>query len=279
MDEELLHDRVRWVRDGTVARIELASPGTRNALDGAMALGLHEAAARLVEGAADGTLRVAVLTAQGPVFSVGGDLRWFAGAPDPSERIAETAALLHETLHTLARVSLPVVSVVHGTVAGGGIGIALGADIVLAGRAAKLRVAYTAAGLSPDCGVSWLLARRVGLARALDLALTNRVVTAAELREWGLVSRVVEQESLADEAEEAVRTLAGGSAPALAATKRLLREAGEPPRELEARLGAEAASIADLLRGPDGREGLSAFLDKRAPVFRSPAPTEEVRHP
>ncbi|MFJ6423926.1 enoyl-CoA hydratase/isomerase family protein [Streptomyces hydrogenans] len=279
MDEELLHDRVRWVRDGTVARIELASPGTRNALDGAMALGLHEAAARLVEGAADGTLRVAVLTAQGPVFSVGGDLRWFADAPDPAERIAETAALLHETLHTLARVPLPVVSVVHGTVAGGGIGIALGADIVLAGSAAKLRVAYTAAGLSPDCGVSWLLARRVGLARALDLALTNRVVTAEELREWGLVSRVVEQESLADEAEEAVRILAGGSTPALAATKRLLREAGEPPRELAARLGAEAASIADLLRGPDGREGLSAFLDKRVPVFASPAPTEEASHP
>ena len=153
-----------------------------------------------------GGLRVAVLIAQGPVFSVGGDLRWFADTPEPSERIAETAALLHETLHTLARLPLPVVSVVHGPVAGGGIGIALGADIVLVGSAAKLRVAYTAAALSPDCGVSWLLARRIGLARALDLALTNRVVTAAELREWGLVSRVVEQEFLTDEAEEAVST-------------------------------------------------------------------------
>ncbi|MEI7029336.1 hypothetical protein [Streptomyces pratensis] len=77
------------------------------------------------------------------------------------------------------------------------------------------------------------------------------------------------QQSLADEAEEAeeaeetVRVPADGSAPALAATKRLLREAGEPPRDLEARLGAETVSIADLLRGPDGHEGLSAFLDKR----------------
>ncbi|MFE7581453.1 enoyl-CoA hydratase/isomerase family protein [Streptomyces gardneri] len=270
MPEELLYGRVRWVRDGAVARIELASPDTRNALDGDMTLGLREASARLAAGADDGTLRVAVLTAQGPVFSVGGDLRWFAEAPDPSARIAETATLLHETLHTLAQLPLPVVSVVHGTVAGGGIGIALGADIVFAGTSAKLRVAYTAAGLSPDCGVSWLLARRIGQARALDLALTNRMVTAEELRQWGLVSRVVAQELLADKAEKAVQTLASGSAPALAVTKRLLREAGEPPTAFRSHLDAEAASIADLLRGPDGREGLSAFLGKRAPVFIPP---------
>jgi 2-(1,2-epoxy-1,2-dihydrophenyl)acetyl-CoA isomerase len=149
---------------------------------------------------------------------------------------------------------------------------------VLADSAVKLRVAYTAAGLSPDCGVSWLLARRIGLARALDLALTNRVGTAAELREWGLVSRVVEQEFLTDEAEEAVQVLASSSVPALAATKRLLREAGEPSTAFAVRLSAEAASIAHLLRGPDGREGLSAFLDKRGPVVTSPAPTEEVSH-
>ncbi|MFC8009014.1 enoyl-CoA hydratase/isomerase family protein [Streptomyces cinereoruber] len=222
MNEELLRDRVRWVRDGAVARIELASPGTRNALDGDMALALHEAASRLVAGAAEGSLRVAILTAQGPVFSVGGDLLWFAAAPDPSRRIAETATLLHETLHILAQVPLPVVSVLHGTVAGGGIGIALGADIVLAGDDAKLRVAYTAAGLSPDCGVSWFLARRIGQTQALDLALTNRMA-----------------------------------------------DAEEPSLAFKAHLDAEAASITDLLKGPDGREDLSAFLEKRAPLFTS----------
>lgn len=274
-EEELLHDRVRWVRDGTVARIELASPGTRNALDGAMALGIHEAAAWLVEGTADDTLHVAVLTAQGPVFSVGGDVRWFADASGPSERIAETVTLLHETLHTLARVPARRERV-HGTVAGGGIGIGLGADIVLAGSAAKLRVAYTAAGLSSEYGVSGLLTRRIGLARVLDLALTNRVVTAAERREGGLVNRVVEQEFLADEAAEAVQVLASGSAPALAATKRLLRRAGEPSTAFATRLSAETALIARLVRGPDGREGLSAFPDQRAPVFTSPAPADEV---
>ncbi|MFE5896942.1 enoyl-CoA hydratase/isomerase family protein [Streptomyces sp. NPDC056488] len=269
MNEELLRDRIRWVRDGAVARIELASPATRNALDGDMALALREVAARLAEGTAGENLRVALLTAQGPLFSVGGDLRWFAAAPDPSQRIAETATLLHETLHILAHIPLPVVSVLHGTVAGGGIGIALGADIVLAGSTAKLRVAYTAAGLSPDCGVSWFLARRIGQARALDLALTNRVVAAEELHQWGLVSRVVAQETLMNEAEEVVRTLVTGSAPALAATKQLLRDAGEPPPVFKARLDAEATSIANLLKGSDGREGLRAFLEKRAPLFSS----------
>ncbi|KYG52325.1 hypothetical protein AWI43_24035 [Streptomyces sp. WAC04657] len=234
-----------------------------------MALALHEAASRLVAGAAEGSLRVAILTAQGPVFSVGGDLLWFAAAPDPSRRIAETATLLHETLHILAQVPLPVVSVLHGTVAGGGIGIALGADIVLAGDDAKLRVAYTAAGLSPDCGVSWFLARRIGQTQALDLALTNRMADAEELRQWGLVSRVVAQKTLTDEAEEVVQALATGSAPAFAATKRLLRDAGEPSSAFKAQLNAEAASITDLLKGPDGREGLSAFLEKRAPLFTS----------
>ncbi|MFG3055469.1 enoyl-CoA hydratase/isomerase family protein [Kitasatospora sp. NPDC048239] len=270
MSEELLHHRVRWVRDGAIARIELASPDTRNALDGNMALGLREATARLLAGAADGTLRATLLTAQGPVFSVGGDLRWFADTPDPSGRIGETAAILHEALNTLAHIPLPVVSAVHGTVAGGGIGIALSADIVLVGSAARLRVAYTAAGLSPDCGVSWFLARRIGLARALDLALTNRIVTADELHRWGLVSRVVAQEALAREAEEVVRLLAKGSAPAIAATKRVLRAASEPPSGLKTQLEAEAISIAELLGGPDGREGLSAFLSKRTPVFTTP---------
>ncbi|MGW8360904.1 enoyl-CoA hydratase/isomerase family protein [Streptomyces wedmorensis] len=147
---------------------------------------------------------------QAPTHVVGGDLRWFADAPRPWERVAETADLLHETLYTFAQVPLPVVSVVHGTVAGGGMGIALSGDIILVGSDAKLRVAYTAAGLSPDCGVSWLLARRMGLPQALDLALTNRLVTAEELRQWGLVSRVVAQESLAAEAEETVQALASG---------------------------------------------------------------------
>lgn len=268
---ELLYDRVRWIQDGAIARIELAHPAAGNALDGAMARGLLEAATRVSAGAADGSLRVAVLSAEGPVFSVGGNLRWFAEAEDRGEKIAETARLLHDALRSLAGAPLPVVSVVHGTVAGGGIGIALAGDIVLFGSGAKLRVAYTAAGLSPDCGTSWALTRRLGLARALDLALTNRVVTAAELEQWGLVSRVVAQEALVEEADRVVQLLAAGSAPALAATKQLLREADEQAATFDAQLDAEADFISALMAGPDGHEGVDAFIAKRTPVFAASA--------
>jgi 2-(1,2-epoxy-1,2-dihydrophenyl)acetyl-CoA isomerase len=161
------------------------------------------------------------------------------------------------------------VSVVQGVVAGGGIGVALAADVVLMARRARLRVAYTAAGLSPDCGVPAALARALGPARAMDLALTNRTLTAEEAAQWGLVSRAVDDDELEQVADGVVQQLADGPHEALVATRRLVRDAARLDGDAawRAHLDAEAVSIAHLAGTADGREGVAAFLAKRPPRF------------
>jgi 2-(1,2-epoxy-1,2-dihydrophenyl)acetyl-CoA isomerase len=260
-----LRERVRWDLDEGVARITLARPDAGNALDVAMAEGIREAAERVERGAADGSVRVALLAAEGKLFCVGGDLREFAGAEQRNVPVATVANELHRAILILRRTPVPVVSVVHSTVAGGGIGVALAADIVLIANDAKIRLAYTAAGLSPDCGATWMLSHRLGPARALDLALTNRVLTGAEAAEWGLVSRAVPADRLSTVAEQLVEEFRIGPTAAFAATKALVEAA--PSRTLAEQLDAEASSIAGLVIGPDSRGRVDAFLARRAPVL------------
>ncbi|MCU1691130.1 MAG: echA14 [Frankiales bacterium] len=262
---DLLHDRVRLVLDGPLARVTLARPGAGNGLDLAMAHGVREAVTRACAAVDAGTARVVVLAAEGPMFCVGGDLVEIDGVPDRSSHLAEIAAGLHDGIRMLAACPAPVVSVIGGTAAGGGLGLALSGDVVLAAETAVLTMAYTAAGLSPDCGTSWYLARRLGSARALDMALTNRRVTGAEAAEWGLVSRAVPREELDEAATTLALSLARGPRASLAETKRVVRAA--ELAALEAHLDDEAAGISRLVGEPDGIEGVTAFLAKRKPVF------------
>jgi 2-(1,2-epoxy-1,2-dihydrophenyl)acetyl-CoA isomerase len=260
--QQLLRERVRLAVDGSVGTISLARPGAGNALDLDMTVALREAAHRLTS--YDG-LRVVRLDADGRAFCVGGDLREFAGAGDPSAHVAEVAAAAHDALTVLRELPVPVVSVVQGVAAGGGVGLALVANLVLMARSATLRVAYTAAGLSPDCGVTLALGRALGPARAMDLALTNRALSAEQAEGWGLVSRVVDDGALGQEADAVVQLLATGAHEALRATKDLVRSGVDA--DWRGHLDAEAASIARLAGTPDGREGVAAFLQKRPPRF------------
>lgn len=262
MTEHVLHDRVRLSLDGGVGRLTLARPAAGNALDAAMGAALREAGQRLQ---AYDALRVVRVDAEGRVFCVGGDLREFAGAADPTAHVAELATAVHDGLTALHELPVPVVSVVQGVAAGGGVGVALVADVVLMARSATLRVAYTAAGLSPDCGVTLALARALGPARAMDLALTNRALSAEQAEQWGLVSRAVDDDALDAEADALVQLLATGPRKAFATTRDLVRAAAHA--DWRAHLDAEAGAIAHLAGTPDGREGVAAFLEKRPPRF------------
>jgi len=125
--------------------------------------------------------------------------------------------------------------------------------------------AYTGVGLTPDAGCTFLLPRVVGYKRAMELFLTNRVLDAQQALDWGLVNQVVEDESLAETAAALAARLAAGPAGAFGAVKRLLAEA-EPG--FEAQLARESRSIASRGMTAEGREGIAAFLEKRAPRFR-----------
>jgi len=164
----------------------------------------------------------------------------------------------------LRALEAPVITAIRGACAGAGIGFALAGDIVLAGSDARFRVAYTGAGLSPDCGVSWALTRTVGSARAADLILTNRLLDAEQAERYGLLSRVAEGD-VVTEAFALAETLASGPRGAFAKSVRLVRDAGETP--LVHHLDAEASGISVLAETPEGQEGIRAFLERRRPDF------------
>lgn len=260
----LTHERIAFESDGAVARITLDRPQHGNAFDLPMAEGFLEAAERVHDACTTG-LRVAVLDAEGPMFCVGGDLQSFATAEDRSALMDQVTSTAHRAIELLTTAPVPVVTIVQGTAAGGGIGIVLTGDIVIAADTAKFKMAYTAAGLSPDFGSTWRLARDLGLARALDLTLTNRVFTAAEAQSWGLISRAVAPDTLPQEAESVIEQLAAGPTRALATSKHLLRTSTD--HDFTTQLNLEAAAITTLVGEPAAHEGIDAFLTRRTPQF------------
>ncbi|OKJ95575.1 enoyl-CoA hydratase/isomerase family protein [Amycolatopsis sp. CB00013] len=243
-----------------VARIGLAVPERKNAIDLELATALAEAVSTV---AAMPDLGATVLYAEGDSFCVGGDLRTFADTTTPGALVGKVAHAAHAAIRGLRALKMPVISAVQGACAGGGLGIALAADIVIAGSDARFRTAYTAAGLSPDGGVSWILTRTLGPARAADLILTNRQLDAGTAERYGLVSRVTDNPL--DDACKLAHSLARGPRQALAASARLVREA--PTTTLEPYLDNEARQIAALADTAEGSEGITAFLEHRPADF------------
>ena len=245
-----------------LATITLARPEVGNAIDLAMARELDEVTTAWAD---DPAVRAVLLQAEGRSFCVGGDLKTFAACEDLPALLTEITRHLHAALARLAGMAVPVVAAVQGSAAGGGVGVATTADLVLVGTSTRFVLAFTAIGLSPDSSSTWSLPRTVGLRRALDLALTNRVLGAQEAVAEGLATRVVADDALADEALALAGRLAAGPTGALGATKRLLRES--LGNDLETQLALETASLAAAGGTPDAREGIAAFLEKRAPEF------------
>lgn len=243
-----------------IARITLVDGDRGNPIHTDQVAELHHAVRRAgVDGA-----KVILLASTGRFFCVGGDLAAFGDQADVAGYIDDLAEQLHRTVSDLVRSPAVVVSVVQGPAAGAGFPLAAAADIVLAGRKAKFSLGYTKVGLSVDGGTS-LLVNSLGLHRTLRLALLNDVMDAEEALAAGLVSRLYENDELAEAADALANSLAAGPAGAAAATKRLLREAAEPAPERALR--AETISIRERAAEADGREGVKAFLEKRAPQF------------
>ncbi len=248
---------------GGIARITLNRPDAANGLTLTMCEEIYEAAVICDQ---DPAIRCVLLTGNGRMFCAGGDLKFFEQA---GENIGATATKMTHKLHAaialFSRMDAPVVVAVNGTAAGGGLSIAVSGDIVMSAESAKFAVAYTAAALSPDGSSTWFLPRLIGLRRARELMLTNRVLTAAEAEAYGMIDRVVADEDLMDEAEAQARRFAEGPTGAYGCVKRLLH--GTFAESLEGQMELESRTIAAQLKTPDAREGLAAFIAKRKPVF------------
>lgn len=251
---------VRVVRhpDGVV-ELMLDDPGRGNALDLPTAEALRDATAEVAADPGGAVL----LRAAGATFCVGGDLRAFAGrGEETGAYVHAVATAAHAAVRTLYELPVPLVTAVRGAAAGGGIGLALVGDIVLAARSARFRLAYTAMGLTPDCGATWLLPRLVGPRLATDLVLTNRVLTGEDAERFGLVTRAVAEDDVDEAAYRTAAELAGGAGEALRAAKRLLRDRGAE-EGLGRHLDEEARLIADLAGSREAQARMTSFLTAR----------------
>jgi 2-(1,2-epoxy-1,2-dihydrophenyl)acetyl-CoA isomerase len=253
--------RLDVVIDGSVARICLIRPDAANTIDLAFAQEFEAAAKACTRG----RIRVVLVTAVGRQFCAGGDLKSFVDKPDLGSHLEKVTRHLHAGIATLVEMDAPVVMAVQGAVAGAGLGLVCAADIVVAGESATFVMAYTRLGLTPDGSSSWYLPQHVGLRRALDLTLTNRVLSADEALAWGVISRLVADDQVLVEAEAIVELLAAGPTAAYGASARLLRSA--LGNTLEAHLRAETANLAKRARAADGLEGIRAFLERRGAIF------------
>ncbi len=246
-----------------VARLTLDRPEA-NALDLDLARALMQAAMRCDH---DPEVRAVLLTGAGRFFCAGGDLRAMTGygAALPTG-LKELTVYLHAAVSHFVRMRAPLVIAVNGAAAGAGMSLAAAGDLVLAAESATFTMAYTAAGLVPDGAATWLLPRLIGLRRTQELMLTNRRLTAPEAHAWGLVTRVVADDRLADEAATLAASIARGPTVAFGGVKRLLCESFAGG--LESRMEAEGRGIAAVAGTTDGREGIAAFLERRRPTFR-----------
>jgi 2-(1,2-epoxy-1,2-dihydrophenyl)acetyl-CoA isomerase len=247
--------------DGDVWRITLDRPEAGNALDPRLAEELKAAFRERPEGT-----RAILLLGNGERFCVGGDVQTFAHADDPGAFVGQLAHDWHEVIRLVLTCPVPVLAGVHGAVAGAAIGLVGACDVVVCARSTRIRPAYGAIGLSPDGGTSWALTRALGAPRAHDLMLTNGTLTAAEAHMFGLVARLVEDEDVHAEAVALAHQVAAGPVRAMVRTRSLVRQAAV--RSLDEQLDAEAELIAESAADPEGREGVRAFVEKRAPDFR-----------
>ena len=215
----------------------------------------------------DPAIRAVVLTGSGRMFCVGGGLKDFAAEGDNvTSHLKLVTQLFHGAISKFNRMSSPVIAAINGTAAGGGLSLALTADLAISAQSAKFTMAYTNAGLPPDGSSSFYLARIVGMRRAKEMALLNTVLSAEQALDWGLVNRVVPDEELLNAALEMARRLAKGSNVAYGEAKRLILSGAT--EGLEAQMELESRAISTLAGGPDGREGVAAFIEKRKPEFK-----------
>ena len=211
--------------------------------------------------------RSLIVTANGKMFNAGGDLREFDNPPGgrQDEHLSRVASDLHNAIIRFQYMDAPVIMAINGTAAGGGFSLALSGDYILASDKAKFVSAYTASGLTPDGSSTYFLAKHVGLLRAKELFLTNKLLSAEEAKQWGFVNEVVVHDDLTTKANELARQFASGPTRAYGGVKRMLLSSFSSP--IESQLDNETRHIVGTMDTHDGPHGLNAFLNKEKPMF------------
>lgn len=245
---------IRYAVEDGLARITLDRPASLNAVDFEACERWTELAHRAVD---DPDVGAVLLDAVGPAFCAGGDVVAMAAAATGGEAITAMAHVVHDGIRALVESDVPVVAAVQGAVAGGGLGIMLTADYIVAAERAKFVSRYANIGLTPDLGVSTLLPAAIGQRRALRLLLQDETIDAATALEWGLVSEVVANDAVGTRAEEVARFWLTNATAAFGQAKRLVRTGAG--RAFTANLDDEAATIGAAFDTEQAKARIAAF--------------------
>ena len=257
---ELLYEK-----DGPIATITLNRPERLNAISGPMLAALSE---RLIEANGDRDVRAVIITGAGRGFCAGLDLQDATsgagiggGGGMPATLDLRTAP--PTVLHSLDK---PVIAALNGGAAGYGMDLALGCDIRIAAKRAKLAAAFTKRGVLPESGGTWLLPRLVGWAKAAEIIFTGRTLDADQCLELGLVNKVVADDALLDEARALANEIAANAPLAVQGAKRMMRMA--LAEQFDDHVHHVYLQLLPLFQTSDFREGMKSFLEKREPKFQ-----------
>ncbi len=251
---------------GGIARLTLNRPDKLNSFTGAMHAELRAALDRIQD---DKSIRVLVLSGAGRAFCAGQDL----GDPDmameagqPMPDIGNVVEKNYKPLVLrLQNLRVPTIAAVNGIAAGAGASVALACDLVIAAKSASFLQAFSKIGLLPDTGSTWFLPQRVGMARAIGLAMLADKLPAEKAAEWGLIWQVVEDAELTASVDKLAAQLATMPTKALVRTRQAMHAA--PSHTLEQQLSMEGGFMRELGWSPDYAEGVTAFIEKRTPKF------------
>ncbi len=258
-------ETITFTVDAGIARLTLNRPDKLNSFNGAMHAELRAALDSIQN---DKSVRVLVLTGAGRAFCAGQDLADPAMAavdgrmPDIGNVVEASYKPLILRLQNLR---VPTIAAVNGIAAGAGASVALACDLVIATKSASFLQAFSKIGLIPDTGGTWFLPQRVGMARAMGLALLADKLPAEKAADWGLIWQCVEDADFAAEVDALAQQLATAPTKALVRTRQAMHAA--PGHTLEQQLSFEGGFMRELGWSPDYAEGVAAFMEKRAPKF------------
>ncbi|MDD2546959.1 MAG: crotonase/enoyl-CoA hydratase family protein [Burkholderiaceae bacterium] len=258
---------LKSTREGSILILTMSQPETRNALTGNTATEEFVQACEQI--ARDPGIRCVILTAEGPVFSSGGnvkDMKRYQTEQLPPEVIRqEYRHGIQRIPKALYNLDVPVICAINGPAIGAGLDLTTMCDIRIASEKATFAESFVKVGIVPGDGGAWLLPRAVGMSKASEMAFTGEALNAQQALDCGLVSRVVPHEALLGEALALARKIAANPGGVLRMTKRLLREGERSSLESLLELSAGYQAIAHM--SPDHHEAVNAFIDKRPPQF------------